>query len=126
MCGKTPGPIIRNSKKVRPTPGSRAGITERWLLTPDDSEQQNILLVKTEEGSMIGYHEIGTSESIFVLEGEFEILFDDPGEENFQKAMKQIGPGDLCYFEADSGQAIRCTQGPGRFLIVFAPSKKTL
>ena len=103
MKNKRIPPIFRKSAEIRQEPGRRAGTTEKWLLEPGDSTLQNVLLVKTDAGAVVEYHEVGTSESLFVLEGVFEVLYDDPEEENDRRAFRRIEPGDFCSFPPHSG-----------------------
>ena len=91
------------------------GMRQRRLLTENDSAAQNVILVESEMGAEVEMHEIHTSESIFVLEGTFDLLLADRTE--------RLGANDLAHCEAGSLHGLRCTDGPGRCLVVFAPSR---
>jgi quercetin dioxygenase-like cupin family protein len=95
-------------------PSRRAGMREKRLITAAQSRHQNVVLVETDAGTEIEAHESRTSESIFVIEGRFEVVTATAGE--------ALGPGDLCYFPPSSRHGLRCVEGPGRFLVVFAPA----
>jgi quercetin dioxygenase-like cupin family protein len=108
-------PILRQSSTMERTETRRKGLFARRLITASDSRLQNVALMDAEVGATVEYHKIDISESFFILEGVFEVLLD-------QGETRRIGPGDLCYFYPDTSHGIRCVEGPGRFLIVFAPS----
>jgi quercetin dioxygenase-like cupin family protein len=106
--------IIRSSSKIEPRQSRRHGISERRLLTFDDTKLQNIILIETEQGAEIELHEIVTSESIFILSGSYEVILDT--------GSQPLNSGDLAYFHPHSSHGLRCVHGPGSFLVIFAPS----
>ena len=97
-------------------PTRRKGISERRLLTCADSHQQNIVLIEIEQGAEVEVHEVSNSESLFILEGEYEVLSSDTTE--------TLYPGDLVHFPPRTFHGLRCAEGPGRFLAIFAPAKQ--
>lgn len=99
-------------KPWRPT--RRVGIREKRLLTIEQSPHQNLVLVEMRPSAEVELHQIRYSESIFVIEGRYEVVT--------HKTTETLGPGDLCHFPPDSFHGLRCIQGPGRFLAVFAPA----
>ncbi len=105
-------PILRRSSLV--TPSRRGGIRERTLLAPKDSPYQNIVIIDAEHGAEVEVRQIATSESIFVLRGTFEVLLPD--------STQTIGAEDVCYFPPKTLYGLRCTDGPGQFLLLSAPA----
>lgn len=105
--------IIRQSVPMVPHPTRRNGITERRLLTSEDSSHQHVILIDTEYGAEVEFHPVEASESFFVLKGSFEVLLPD--------STQIIGAGDLCHFPPKTSHGLRCIDGPGQFLVVFAP-----
>lgn len=95
-------------------PTRRAGVREKMLLPIERSPHQNVVLVEMHPSAEIELHQVRCSESIFVIEGRYEVVT--------HKNTETLGPGDLCHFPADSFHGLRCVQGPGRFLVVFAPA----
>jgi quercetin dioxygenase-like cupin family protein len=110
-------PIIRRSSLQVPQPSKRKGINECRLLTLGDSKSQNIVLVETDPGAEVELHELRTSESIFVLKGTYELIL--PGTTEILKEA------DLVYFEPYTLHGLRCIQGTGRCLVIFAPPVDT-
>jgi quercetin dioxygenase-like cupin family protein len=108
-------PLIVKSASLKPSPTRRQGLQERRLLTFKNSPYQNLVLIEMEDGAEVELHRVETSESMFVLQGAFEVIF--PNESQTLEA------GDLCYFPPKTWHGLRCTGGPGQFLIVFAPSR---
>ena len=92
----------------------RAGVREKGLLNAEQSPYQNLVLVQMDRGAEVEPHGIRNSESIFVMEGRFE--FSTP------QATESLGPGDLCHFPPGTNHGLRCLEGPGRFLAIFAPA----
>jgi quercetin dioxygenase-like cupin family protein len=109
--------VIRRSSEMSPQQTRRRGMMERRLLTPDDSRFQNLVLFDMEVGAEVEYHEVSNSESLFILEGVFEVVLDG--------TTKAISVGDACYFPQESSHGLRCIEGPGRFLAIFAPARQT-
>jgi len=66
-----------------------------------------------EHGAEVEIHQIATSESIFVLGGTFEIILSG--------STQRIGAGDICYFPPKTFHGLRCADGPGQLLVIFAP-----
>jgi len=95
-------------------PTRREGLQERRLITPSDSEHQNLVLIDAEDGAEVELHPVSNSESFFVLEGEIQVFGADWSE--------LLGPGDSCYFPPAMEHGVRVVRGPAQFLIVFAPS----
>jgi quercetin dioxygenase-like cupin family protein len=105
--------ILRKSSLLAPQPTRRRGIKERRLLTPEDSPYQNVALIDAEHGAEVEIHPIATSESIFVLRGAFEVVLPD--------STQPIRAGDIFYFPPKTIHGLRCADGPGQFLVIFAP-----
>lgn len=91
----------------------RPGIREKRLLGVEQSRNQNLVLVETDARAEVEQHEVRTSESIFVIEGHYEVVT--------QNTVERLGPGDCCHFPPGSSHGLRCLEGPGRFLAIFAP-----
>ncbi len=108
--------VIRRIFDLSTRPTRREGICERVLLTSDDSVQQNIVFVDAAEGAVVEYHRIRNSESLYILEGIFEVTTEN--------LVHTLEPGHLCYFSPESSHGLRCVKGPGQFLAIFAPSRK--
>lgn len=106
--------IIRQSENVPRRATRRPGLFERRLLTAEDTTYQNIILVDCEPGATVEYHRIRTSESLYILDGKFELELDG--------TKQAIAPGDIVHFPADSFHGLRCLELPGKFLAVFAPT----
>jgi quercetin dioxygenase-like cupin family protein len=106
--------VVRGAS-LKPSPTRRRGVRERRLLTYEHSSHQNLILIDMEPGAEVELHEVKTSESILVLQGTFEVIL--------PTATETLEPGDLCYFPPRTSHAMRCTGGPGQFLVVFAPSR---
>lgn len=105
--------IVRKSSLQTPEPTRRSGIKERRLLAAEDSPYQNIAIMDAEHGAEVEVHRVATSESIFVLRGTFEVVLPD--------STQSISAGDVCYFPPQTLHGLRCAQGPGQFLVIFAP-----
>jgi quercetin dioxygenase-like cupin family protein len=105
--------IIRQSSPMVPLPTRRNGIRERRLLASEDSSHQHITLIDAEYGAEVEFHAVESSESFFVLKGSFEVLL--------AETTHIIGAGDLCHFPPKSSHGLRCIDGPGQFLVIFAP-----
>jgi quercetin dioxygenase-like cupin family protein len=108
-------PILRRSSLLIPQQTRRGGIKERRLLLPEDSPHQNVIIVDAEQDAEVEFHQISTSESIFVLEGTFEVILSD--------STQTLEAGDICYFLPKTSHGLRCTDGPGQFLVIFAPAR---
>lgn len=106
-------PILRKSSMLKPRQSRRRGIKECVLLASEDSPYQNIVLIDAGHGAEVEVHQIATSESIFVLRGTFEVVLPD--------STQTISAGDICYFPPRTSHGLRCTDGPGQFLVIFAP-----
>lgn len=107
-------PILKKSSVLTSQQSRRRGIKERRLLTPEDSPYQNVVLIDAEHGAEVEVHQIATSESLFVLRGTFEVVLPD--------STQTIRAGDICYFPPKTSHGLRCADGPGQFLVIFAPS----
>jgi quercetin dioxygenase-like cupin family protein len=105
--------ILRRGSRQTPKPTRRAGIKERRLLTERDSPYQNIAIMDVDHGAEVEIHRIVTSESIYVLGGKFEVILSD--------SRQKIGTGDICYFPPRTFHGLRCAEGPGQLLVIFAP-----
>ena len=106
--------LVRKGIYIESQQTRRSGIRERRLLTIEDSPHQNVLIFEVEEGAEVEFHQIHTSESLYILEGIFEI---------FSRVSKNsLSPGDLVHFPSSSSHGMRCVQGPGRYLGIFAPA----
>lgn len=98
------------------TPGRRPGFVERRLIGPNESVHQNLVLVETAAGAEVEQHPVRNSESLIILEGEYEPSV--PGHPR----LPRLGPGSFVYFPPGMVHGLRCITGPGRYLVVFAPS----
>jgi quercetin dioxygenase-like cupin family protein len=105
--------LIQRSTSMEATPTRRSGISERRLLVHEQSAFQNVVLVDTEQSAEVEFHQISNSESIFILEGQYEVIGPN--------SIVVLSKGDFCYFEPGSSHGLKCSQGPGRILVVFAP-----
>ena len=76
---------------------------------------QNIVLIESAQDAEVEVHEVGKSESLFILEGEYEVISSDE--------VELLNPGDLVYFAPQTSHGLRCVRGPGRFLAIFAPGR---
>lgn len=92
----------------------RAGVSERRLIGPAQSPWQNLVLVDFVDGAEVEWHRISPSESLFIIQGEFEV--------ETATGVKRLEPGDLCYFPPGSSHGLRCSRGPAQMLVVFAPA----
>lgn len=110
--------VIRCLGDLPATPTRRDGISEKRLLTVQDSSFQNIVHLDAEEGSEVEFHRVNTSESIFIMNGTFEILLNG--------APRTVGSGCLIYFPPGNSHGLRCVKGPGKFLAIFAPPATTV
>jgi quercetin dioxygenase-like cupin family protein len=88
-------------------------VAERRLVTPDQSACQNIVLVDTEAGAQVEMHSVTKSESFYFLSGRFVATTPD---ERFE-----LRPGSLIYFPPGASHGLSCVEGPGQYLVVFAP-----
>jgi quercetin dioxygenase-like cupin family protein len=111
-------PIVRKSSHLAQEETRRIGIKERKLLLPEDSPHQNIVLIDADEGAEVELHSIGNSESIIILKGRFEVILPN--------SIQTLEEGDLCYFHPKSAHGLHCTQGPGQFVAIFAPTKHNM
>jgi quercetin dioxygenase-like cupin family protein len=109
-------PLIRRFEIMEPEESHRPGMMVRKLLTGKESRHQNVVLMDIEEGAVVEVHEIKVSESFFILEGIFEVVLEEGGG-------RRLEPGDFCHFFPDTCHGLQCVQGPGRFLIIFAPAR---
>ena len=107
--------VIKRSTSMDFQETTRKGVREKKLLTADECPDQNLILISIEKGAEVELHQIHCSETIFLLDGELEIIFAD---ENVR-----LKSGDCCYFKPGSLHGMRCSDGPARFLAVFSPSK---
>ncbi len=108
--------VIRRSREIELTPSHRPGIAQAALISREDSLLQNLVLAEFAEGARVEMHEVGPSESFYVLRGAFELRLADE--------TVPIGPGDVTYFGPNTAHGLVCTEGPGRILVVFAPSRE--
>lgn len=106
---------ICRSSSIEAQPTRRERIRERRLLTQEESSYQNVVLIETEQDAEVELHEVGNSESLFVLDGQYEVISSD--------AAEPLHPGDLVYFPPQTSHGLRCVKGPGRFLAIFAPGR---
>jgi quercetin dioxygenase-like cupin family protein len=106
-------PIVKRASEILPQSSRRAGIKERRLITQGDSSYQNIILVDAEQGAEVELHEIKTSESIFIMKGAFEFILPESSEITTE--------GDVYHFPPGTSHGLRCTKGPGQFLVIWAP-----
>jgi quercetin dioxygenase-like cupin family protein len=106
--------IVSRSRPHRWQTTRRTGLREIRLLTAAQSAQQNLVLLKADQGARVEPHRVENSESIFVIQGTFEV--------SSPRSTQVIGPGDLCYFPPGSSHGLRCLESPGQFLAVFAPA----
>lgn len=109
-------PVIITSNDVRPRNTRRKGIKERILLGRMQSSLQNIVMIEASEGAEVEMHEVKAAESIYILSGKFQILTP-------LNVAYELKVGDLCYCEPGSQHALRCKNGPGVFLAIFAPPR---
>ena len=110
--------VIRCLGDLPSNPTRRDGISEKRLLSAQDSSFQNIVHLDAEEGSEVEFHRISTSESIFIMNGTFEILLNG--------GPRTAGPGCLIHFPPGNSHGFRCVKGPGQFLAIFAPPATTV
>ena len=59
-------------------------------MTHEHSEHQNIVLIDIDQGAEVEVHEVANSESLYILKGEYEVIFSD--------RVELLNPGDLVYF----------------------------
>lgn len=107
-------PLIRRSSRLEPTPTRRPGLRERRLLTPDDSAQQNAVLIDGDAGAEVELHPVPNSETFYVLRGALEVFTPD--------GRDTLGEGDLCHFEPGASHGVRILEPDTRFLVLFAPA----
>ncbi len=105
---------ITRSADVPAEPSRRHGIRHRRLLGAE-SPSHHVVLVEAEAGATVELHEIGTNETLYVLEGRFELVLPE--------GPRPLGPGDLAHFPRGTSHGLVCRAGPGRFLAIFAPPK---
>lgn len=110
-------PIFRNANDMNWQPTKRDGIEEKRLITPEDSPYLNVILIKAKQGAEVELHQIHTSESIYVLEGTFEVILPDGNN-------KSLKPREICYFPPNTSHGLKCIKGPGQFIVIFAPRGK--
>ena len=111
-------PVFRKSSSLSPSATKRKGVRERRLLTQGECSYQNIVLIDIDAGAEVELHPYPTSETIYVLQGEIEILLPESTE--------CIESGDLYHFPPGATHGLRCLKGPGQFLIIFAPPRGTV
>jgi quercetin dioxygenase-like cupin family protein len=105
--------VVRKSSAQEPKPARRQGFRERQLIGPGESSDQHVILVDVDAGAEAQAHLVATSESLFVVSGIFEVSFDACSE--------RIAAGDLCHFPTGTSHGLRCVEGPGQLLLVWAP-----
>ncbi len=105
--------VVAQSAALEPKPTRRAGIRERVLLSKEECPHQNLVLLDIDKGAVVEEHPFFTSESFFVLEGTIEITTPD--------ACVLLGKGDLCHLPSGAIHGLRCVEGPGQILCIFAP-----
>ena len=103
--------VHSSTEKLQST--RRLGVKEHRLLTQSDSSHQNIVFLEADQGAEVELHKIENSESLFILDGHFEVFSSETKE-----LLKQ---GDLVYFPPQTSHGLRCIEGPGHFLAIFAP-----
>lgn len=114
-----PGCLVIRRGSVEKLPSRRPGLVESRLLSQSQSQHQNIVEVVVDEGAVIEYHQVATSESIYVLEGDFELVLS--ANANYGDSL---AVGDLVHFRPGSYHGLRCVRGPGKLLVIFAPPLK--
>ena len=107
--------LVRKSEKMMPQQTRRQGISERVLITYSQSEHQNIILVDMEQDAFVEMHKVLNSESIFIIEGEYEV--------GGTTVTDRLTKGDICYFYPGSNHSLTCVRGPGQILVIFAPGR---
>ncbi len=109
--------IIRDINALVAQPTRRPHIRERRLITPDDSAEQNVVLIDADAGAAVEVHPVPSSETLYFLSGEYLVLT-GTGE-------TAVGPGSCIYFPPGASHGLRCTAGPGQYLVVFAPARRS-
>jgi quercetin dioxygenase-like cupin family protein len=107
--------LIRLRSEASPKPSRRPGLAETILLGVEDCRTHNVVLVTVEAGSEVEVHEVSTHETLYVLSGAYELVL--------AEGNRNLGPGDLAYFEPGSAHGLACTSGPGQIVIIFAPPR---
>ena len=110
--------VVKDCWEMPARPGRRRGFTERRLVGPAQSVEQNLVLIEADTGSEVELHPVSNSESLFFFEGVFEVTA--PGNQ----VPMPLGAGDMVYFPPGASHGLRCITGPGRYLVVFAPAAK--
>lgn len=105
---------VTRSADVPAEPSRRRGIRHRRLLGAD-SPSHHVVLVEADAGATVELHEISTNETLYILEGGFELLLPE--------GPRVLEPGDLAHFPSGTTHGLVCRRGPGRFLAIFAPPK---
>ena len=109
-----PRVVVAHSRELVPHPTRRLGLLERRLVTPADSPNQNVILIDAEVGARVEVHQVSNSEALFVIQGRFEAM---TLNERFE-----LGPGSLIYFPPGASHGLVCNEGPGQYLVIFAPA----
>ena len=105
---------VTRAADVPAEPSRRPGIRHRRLLGPE-SPSHHVVLVEADPGATVELHGITTNETLYVLEGRFELLLPE--------GDRPLLPGDLAHFPSGTTHGLVCRAGPGRFLAIFAPPK---
>jgi quercetin dioxygenase-like cupin family protein len=105
--------LVRRSSTLEPKPARRPGFRERRLVGPAESRDQHVILVDVDVGAEAEVHPIETSESLFIVKGVFEVMLN--------ACTERVSAGDLCYFPAGSSHGLKCVEGPGQILLIWAP-----
>ncbi len=108
-----PATIVRRIAEAELQPTRRAGIMERRLLVGGEHSMQNVVFIEAQLGAQVELHQVETGESIFVVEGELELILGS--------ASERLGAGDLAFCELGSTHGMRVIRGPAKYLLVFAP-----
>lgn len=106
-------PKIVRSSPMDPVATRRPGLSERRLLGPAESPDQNWVLIDAADGAFVEEHVVSNSESFFLLSGTIEVF--GPGFE------ERLQTGDLCAFPPGCAHGVRILE-PAQFLVVFAPA----
>ncbi len=106
--------IVRRAAEFGARASRRPGLRELRLLPAELCDHQNVILVEATAGAEVEEHRVATSESLYVLAGRFEATGG--------RQPVPLGPGDLVYFPPGASHGLRCVEGPGRFLAIFAPA----
>jgi hypothetical protein len=92
--------LVRRSSTLEPKPARRPGFRERRLVGPAESRDQHVILVDVDVGAEAEVH---------------------PIEVMLNACTERVSAGDLCYFPAGSSHGLKCVEGPGQILLIWAP-----